>query len=46
MEGYMKRNNKVKLPKNFFQKERPTMTASEALKDTIPVKWVNKKKSK
>ena len=35
----MKKKEITKLPKGFFQKERPTITASEALKDVKPLKW-------
>ena len=39
----MERKNKIKIPKAFFQTERPTITSSEALKDVIAVEWVDKK---
>ena len=42
----MKRKNKVKIPKGFFQIERPTVSAKEALEDVIPVEWVDNKNSK
>lgn len=32
------------LPKDFFQKDRPTTTIKEALKDVIPVEWEKVKK--
>lgn len=36
----MESNNKIsKFPKGFFQATRPTITASEALKNTNPIKW-------
>lgn len=34
--------NVTKFPKGFFQKDRSTLTAQEALKDVIPVEWVKK----
>lgn len=42
----MERKNKVKIPKGFFQKERPTITIHEALKEIIPVEWVDDCNSK
>ena len=35
----MEKKKITKFPKGFFQLKRPTITASEALKDTIPIKW-------
>ncbi len=35
----MNEKNITKFPKGFFQLERPTITASEALKDAIPIEW-------
>lgn len=35
----MEKKNITKFPKGFFQMKRSTITASEALKDTIPIKW-------
>ena len=37
----MEKKKVTKFPKGFFQKKRPTITASEALKNTIPVEWKN-----
>ena len=42
----MKKENKIKFPKGFFQLKRTTITASEALKDVIPIKWDNVKKER
>lgn len=36
----------TKFPKGFFQKDRPTLTAQEALKDVIPIEWVKNFKEK
>lgn len=37
----MKKTNKkkIKLPKNFFQKVRPTVSNEETFKDVVPIKW-------
>lgn len=35
----MKKKEITKFPKGFFQLKRPTITASKALKDVIPIKW-------
>ena len=42
----MKKRNTIKFPKGFFQLKRPTITASKALKDVIPIKWDKKPKNK
>lgn len=42
----MKKKEVTKFPKGFFQKERPTITASEALKDVTPINWIEDSKSK
>ena len=42
----MKKRNTIKFPKGFFQLKRPTITASKALKDVIPIKWDEKPKNK
>ncbi len=42
----MKKRNITKFPKGFFQLKRPTITASEALKDVIPIKWDNVEKKR
>ena len=45
----MEKKKVKKFPNGFFQKERPAITASEALKDIIPIKWdekINDKKNK
>ena len=39
----MNEKNITKFPKGFFQLERPTITASEALKDAIPVEQEEEK---
>lgn len=35
----MEKNVKQLLPKGFFSQSRPTISAKEALKDVIPIKW-------
>lgn len=42
----MKKRNKIKFPKGFFQLKRTTITASKALKNVIPIKWDEKSKNK
>ena len=42
----MKKRNTIKFPKGFFQLKRPTITASKALKNEIPIKWDEKPKNK
>ena len=32
-------NKIIKFPKSFFQKNRPTISISDALKDEIPYTW-------
>ncbi len=39
----MKKKEITKFPKGFFQLKRPTITASEALQDIIPLKWEENK---
>ena len=38
--------NITKFPKGFFKLKRKTITASEALKDAIPLKWEETDKTK
>ena len=35
----MEQKQKITFPKGLFQLKRPTITASEALKDVEPFKW-------
>lgn len=35
----MKKNEKQLLPKDFFSQSRPTISAKEALKDVVPIRW-------
>ncbi len=42
----MEKDNITKFPKVFFQLKRPTITASKALKDVIPIKWDNIQKER
>ncbi len=35
----MEKKERPKFPKGFFEQPRPTISAKEALKDVIPVKW-------
>lgn len=42
----MKKGNMTKFPKGFFQLKRPTITASKALKNVIPIKWDEKSSKK
>ena len=35
----MEKKSITKFPKGFFQAKRPTINASEALKDVVPLKW-------
>lgn len=37
----MKAKNVVKIPKDFFSINRPSITSNEALIDVIPVEWMN-----
>ncbi len=39
----MEKKEITKFPKGFFQLKRQTITASEALKDVVPLKWEEKK---
>ncbi len=41
----MKKENKARFPKGFFNKERKTIPLKDALKDVIPVEWVKKEKN-
>lgn len=34
----------IRLPKEFFEKSRPVISMNEALKDVIPVEWVEEEK--
>lgn len=36
---FMKKKERPKFPKGFFEKSRPTISTEEALKDVIPVEW-------
>ncbi len=36
----MKKKEITKFPQGFFQLKRPTVSLEEALKDVIPLKWV------
>ena len=40
----MEKKNISKFPKGFFQMERPTITASESLKNVKPIEWNEKEK--
>ncbi len=40
----MEKKEITKFPKGFFQLKRPTITAGEALKNEIPLKWEKNKK--
>ena len=41
----MENKNITKFPKGFFQMERPTINAGEALKNEIPFQWENVNKN-
>lgn len=40
-EGIILVNKKITFPKDFFTKERPTITTKKALKDIIPINLEN-----
>lgn len=42
----MEKKNVTKFPKGFFQEKRPTIAASDALKDVVPIRWKDSIKSK
>lgn len=42
----MEKKKITTFPKGFFQKKRPTITTSEALKDVIPFQWEKSFKEK
>lgn len=41
--GYSMKEKSVKIPKDFWEKERPQVTLEEALKDVTPIEWKHKK---